>query len=40
MISEEIAKAGKAMQRFGVPEFLIFRFESVPALLLSWEILL
>jgi len=24
MISEEIKKAGKAMQRFGVPEFLGF----------------
>jgi hypothetical protein len=35
MISEEITKAGKAMQRFGVPEFLVFRFESVHAFLLS-----
>ncbi len=41
MISEEIKKAGKAMQRFGVPEFFgFFRFESVPAFLLSLEILL
>jgi hypothetical protein len=36
MISKEIKKARKAMQRFGVPEFLgVFRFESVPAFLLS-----
>jgi hypothetical protein len=36
MISEEIKKAGKAMQRFGVPEFFgVFRFESVPAFPLS-----
>ena len=36
MTSEEIMKIGKAMQRFGVPEFLgFFRFESVPAFLLS-----
>jgi hypothetical protein len=36
MISEEIKKARKAMQSFGVPEFLgFFRFESVPAFLLS-----
>jgi hypothetical protein len=35
MTSEEIMKVGKAMQGFGVPEFLIFRFESVRAFLLS-----
>jgi hypothetical protein len=35
MTSEEIMKIGKAMQRFGVPEFLVFRFESVRAFLLS-----
>jgi len=36
MTSEEIMKVGKAMLRFGVfPEFLIFRFESVRAFLLS-----
>jgi hypothetical protein len=35
MIAEETMKVGKAMQRFGVPEFLVFRFESVRAFLLS-----
>jgi hypothetical protein len=35
MISKEIKKARKVMQRFGVPEFFVFRFESVPAFLLS-----
>jgi hypothetical protein len=34
MISEELKKVGKAMQRFGVPGFFwSFRFESVPAFL-------
>jgi hypothetical protein len=36
MISEEMKKTGKAMQRFSVPEFFgFFRFDSVPAFLLS-----
>jgi hypothetical protein len=35
MTSEEIMKVGTGMQRFGVLEILVFRFESVRAFLLS-----